>query len=123
MLNFCDKLLQHESAERYDEHGAKVSKLTTVKKLASDIFVNLRKHFSLVMLSKAPGCGNLQATSHHDFLGDDFFGTETKMVGLSGFGTRAYPMIFPDDDTFTATASRKLPSFSQMLEISSAEDI
>ena len=45
------------------------------------------------------------------------------MVGLSGFSTQAYPMIFPDDDTFMATASYKLPSFSHFLEIFSAEDI
>ena len=123
MNNFRDKLLQHESAERYTGNGAKVSKLTTIKKAATDIFINLHAHFSLVMISKAPGGGTLETTSHYNFLGDKFFGTATKMVGLSVFGTRAYPMIFPKDDIFMATANRKLPSFAQMLEISSKEDV
>ena len=73
MINFRDKLLQHDSAEKYNKNGVKMSKFTTVKKLASDIFVNLRAHFYLVMLSKAPVGGNLQTTSRHDFLGDQIF--------------------------------------------------
>ena len=81
MINFQDKLLQHESAEKYNKHGAKVGNFTTVKKLASDIFVNLRAHFSLLMLSKAPGGENLQATSYHNSLVDDFLELKLKWLG------------------------------------------
>ena len=123
ILSWKEFLLSHADNTEYNKISDEIQMLIDPKNTAENNFRTLMEHPTLILISKGCSGKDIQASFYHTIHKTKLIGGENENIALLGFGSRACPMKIDIKDTFSITKIKKHPSFEQIMQCRSYDDI
>ena len=119
-----DHLIRHKGNKDLNKNASLLQQKFPPSTTPDKVFTELIKHKSIVCTSRAPLSEEVQLTFHHDAVTASITQTTPFHYGLMGFGARAKAVRLNINQHFFQTLStHKVPSFKDLLNCTSREEI
>ena len=115
-------LCNHPDAEQYSKNAVSISKLQDHYVDLSESLGKMEDSPTLVVISRDPIDGYVQAVFHLFAMGNQILKKSIKFGALMGFSKRATPVrVDPKSLFYYSSQDRPVPPFSKLLKVSSTE--